>query len=78
MAPPQLGLSWPWLEKPVLQPPTYILAQGWSTYIVPVLAGSRNLLRLPSRFTDSMEGQKMAYAKLWECSGGQPSYLIEV
>jgi hypothetical protein len=66
---PPLGLSWPWLEKPALQPPAYILAQGWSTCIIPALAGSRDLLRLPSQFTDSMEGQEMAYAKLRECSG---------
>jgi hypothetical protein len=25
-----------------------------------------------------MEGQEMAYAKLRECSGGQPSYRVEV
>jgi hypothetical protein len=52
VAPPQLGPSRPWLEKPALQPPTYISAQGWSTCIVPALAGSRDRLRLPSRFTD--------------------------
>jgi hypothetical protein len=75
---PPLGPSRPWLEKPTLQPPTYISAQGWSTYIIPVLAGSRDLLRLPSQFTDSMEGQEMAYAKLRECSGGQPLYRVEV
>jgi hypothetical protein len=77
-APPRLGPSRPWLEKPALQPPTYISAQGWSTCIIPALAGSRDLLRLPSQFTDSMEGQEMAYAKLRECSGGQPSYHVEV
>jgi hypothetical protein len=77
-APPQLGPSRPWLEKPALHPPTYISAQGWSTCIIPALAGSRDLLRLPSQFTDSMEGQEMAYAKLRECSGGQPSYHVEV
>jgi hypothetical protein len=27
---------------------------------------------------DSMEGPEMAYAKLRECSGGQPSYRIKV
>jgi hypothetical protein len=25
-----------------------------------------------------MEGQEMAYTKLWECSGGQPMYRVEV
>jgi hypothetical protein len=27
-----------WSEKPVLQPPAYISAKGWSTRIIPVLA----------------------------------------
>jgi hypothetical protein len=69
-APPPLGPSRPWLEKPALQPPDYISAQGWSTCIIPVLAGARDLLRLPTQFTSSMEDQEMAYAKLRECSGG--------
>jgi hypothetical protein len=60
VAPPQLGPLRSWLEKPALQPPTYILAQGWTTCIIPALAGSRDLLCLPSQFTDSMEGQEMA------------------
>jgi hypothetical protein len=54
-APPPLGPSRPWLEKPALQPPDYISAQGWSTCIIPVLAGSRDLLRLPTQFISSME-----------------------
>jgi hypothetical protein len=78
VVPPHLGPSRLWLEKPALQPPTYISAQGWSTCIIPVLVGTRDLLRLPSQFADSMEGQEMAYAKLRECSGGQPSYHVEV
>jgi hypothetical protein len=65
-------------EKPALQPPAYISAEGWSTCIIPVLAGARDLLRLPSLFTDSMEGQEMAYAKLRECSGSQPKYRVEI
>jgi hypothetical protein len=32
-----------------------------------MLAGPQNLLHLPSKFTDTMEGQDMAYAKLREC-----------
>jgi hypothetical protein len=63
---------------PVLQPPAYTLAEGWSTFIVPVLAGARDRLRLPSRFVEAMEGQEMAYATLRECSVGQPRYHIEV
>jgi hypothetical protein len=65
-------------EKPTLQPPAYILAEGWSTCIIPVLAGARDLLRVPSQFADSMEGQEMAYAKLRECSSGQPKYRVEI
>jgi hypothetical protein len=66
------------LVKPALQPPAYISAEGWSTYIIPALARSRDLLRLPSQFTDSMEGQEMSYARLRECSGDQPTYRIKV
>jgi hypothetical protein len=77
-APPPLGPSQPWLEKPALQPPEYISAQGWSTCIIPVLAGARDRLRLPTQFTSSMEDKEMAYAKLRECSGGQPTYRVEV
>jgi hypothetical protein len=78
VTPPPLGPSQPWLEKPALQPPAYISAQGWSTCIIPVLAGARDLLCLPTQFTSSMEDQEMAYAKLRECSGGQPMYCVEV
>jgi hypothetical protein len=77
-ASPPVGPSRPWLEKLALQPPAYISAEGWSTCIIPVLAGARDLLRLPSQFTSSMEDQEMAYAKLRECSGGQPTYRVEV
>jgi hypothetical protein len=48
--------------KPALQPPAYISAEGWSTFIIPMLAGAKDLLRLPSQFVESMEGQEMAYA----------------
>jgi hypothetical protein len=67
-----------WSEKPALQPPAYILAEGWWTCLIPMLAGAQDLLRLPSKFTDSMEGQEMAYAKLQDCSGGQPKYRVEI
>jgi hypothetical protein len=76
--PPPIGPSQPWLEKLALQPPAYISAQGWSTCIIPVLAGARDLLRLLTQFTSSMEDQEMAYAKLRECSGRQPTYHVEV
>jgi hypothetical protein len=62
----------------VLQPPVYISAEGWSTFIVPVLAGAKDRLCLPYQFVEAMEGQEMAYATLRECSVGQPRYRIEV
>jgi hypothetical protein len=63
---------------PALQPPAYTSAEGWSTFIVPVLAGAKDLLRLPSQFVEMMEGQEIAYATLRECSVGQPKYRVEV
>jgi hypothetical protein len=63
---------------PVLQLPAYVLAKGWSTLIVPVLAGAEDRLRLPSQFVEAMEGQEMAHAILQECSIGQPNYRVEV
>jgi hypothetical protein len=56
----------------------YTSAEGWSTFIVPVLAGAKDRLRLPSQFVEAMEGQEMAYATLRECSVGQPRYRIEL
>jgi hypothetical protein len=73
-----VGPSQPWLEKPALQLPAYISVEGWSTCIIPVLAGAWDLPCLPTQFMSSMEDQEMAYAKLWECSGGQPTYHVEV
>jgi hypothetical protein len=55
-ASPLAGLSRPQLILPALQPPAYILADGWSTFIVPVLAGAKDHLRLPSQFMEVMEG----------------------
>jgi hypothetical protein len=63
---------------PALQPPAYTSAEGWSTFIVPVLAGAKDSLRLRSQFMETMEGQEMAYAMLRECSVGQPKYRVEV
>jgi hypothetical protein len=77
-ASPPVGPSRPWLEKPALQPPAYISAEGWSTCIILVLAGAWDLLGLLSQFMSSMEDQEMAYAKLRECSGSQPTYCVEV
>jgi hypothetical protein len=58
---------------PVLQPPAYTSVEGWSTFIVPVLAGAKDRLCLSSRFVEAM-----AYATLQECSVGQPKYRVEV
>jgi hypothetical protein len=55
---------------PVLQPPAYALADGWTTFIVPVLVGCEDRLCLPSQFVEVMKGQEMAYAILQECSTG--------
>jgi hypothetical protein len=62
----------------VLQPPVNTSAEGWSTFIVSVLAGAKDRLRLPSQFVEAMEGQEMAYATLRECSVGQPRYRVEL
>jgi hypothetical protein len=63
---------------PALQPPAYASAEGWSTFIVPVLTGAEDRLCLPSQFVEAMEGQEMAYAILQGCSIGQPKYRVEV
>jgi hypothetical protein len=63
---------------PVLQPPAYTLVEGWSTFIISVLAGVKDHLRLPSQFVEAMEGQEMAYTTLQEYSVGQPKYCVEV
>jgi hypothetical protein len=62
---------------PGLHPPAYALAEGWSTFIILVLAGAKDHLRLPSQFVEAMKGQEMAYAILQECSVGQPKYCVE-
>jgi hypothetical protein len=64
------GSSWLRSMMPVLQLPAYILAEGWSTLIVPMLAGAEDRLRLPSQFMEAMEVQEMAHAILQECSIG--------
>jgi hypothetical protein len=45
---PPNGPSRLWPEKSARQPSAYISAEGWSTCIIPVLAGAQDLLRLPS------------------------------
>jgi hypothetical protein len=47
-----------------LPPPAYASAEGWSTFIILVLTGAEDHLRLPSLFVEAMEGQEMAYTIL--------------
>jgi hypothetical protein len=54
------------------------LVDGYVTFIVPVLAGCGDRLRLPSKFVEAMEGQELARAILQECSTGQPTYDIKL
>jgi hypothetical protein len=42
------------------------------------LAGSKERLPLPFKFVKVMEGHGLAHAFVEECSGGQPSYDIEI
>jgi hypothetical protein len=58
------GPSWLQPTSSALQPPAYASTEGWSTFIVPVLAGAEERLHLPSKFVEVMEGQEMAYAIL--------------
>jgi hypothetical protein len=47
-ASPPAGSSRSQLVLLALQPPAYVSAEGWSTFIVSVLAGAKDRLRLPS------------------------------
>jgi hypothetical protein len=59
-------------------PPAYASAEGWTTFLVPVLAGYEDHLRMPSQFMEAMVGQEMAYAILQECSAGKPKYRVKI
>jgi hypothetical protein len=48
----------------VHQLPAYASADGYITFLIPVLARCEDGLRLPSKFMEAMEGQEMAYAIL--------------
>jgi hypothetical protein len=63
---------------PMLQPPAYASAEGWSTFIILVLTEVKDHLRLPSQFVEAMEGQEMTYTILQESSVGQPRYHVKV
>jgi hypothetical protein len=60
---------------PAHQPPAYASAEWSTTFLVSVLVGYKDRIRLPSQF---VEGQEMAYAILQECSAGQPKHRIEI
>jgi hypothetical protein len=62
----------------VIQPPAYSSVDGYITFIVLVLAGCGDRLRLPSKFVEAMEGQELARTVMQECSAGQPTYEVEV
>jgi hypothetical protein len=63
---------------PTRQPPAYASVNGFVTFLVPILAGSEERLPLPFKFVEAIEGQGLTRAIMEECSGGQPSYDIEV
>jgi hypothetical protein len=51
---------------------------GYTTFLVPLRAGSEECLQLPFKFVDAMEGEGITHAIVEECSGGQPSYHVEI
>jgi hypothetical protein len=63
---------------PKKQPPAYASVNGYITFVVPILAGSKERLPLPFKFVEAMEGQGLTHAIVEECSGGQPSYHVEI
>jgi hypothetical protein len=50
---------------------------GYITFVVPVLAGSKERVPLPFKFVEVMEGQGLTHTIVEECSSGQPSYHIK-
>jgi hypothetical protein len=58
--------------------PAYTPVEWYRCFIVSVLPGAMGLLRLPSKFTEIMKGFDLSQAVLWEGSGGQPPYEVEV
>jgi hypothetical protein len=51
---------------------------GYTTFQVPIQAGSEELLPLPFKFVDTMEGDGLTHAVVEECSDGQPSYPVKI
>jgi hypothetical protein len=54
------------------------LVNGYIIFVVPVLARSEERLPLPFKFVEAMEGQGLTHAIVEDCSGGQPSYDVEI
>jgi hypothetical protein len=65
-------------RPPKKQQPAYTSVNGYTTFLVPLWAGSEELLPLPFKFVDTMEGDGLMHAIVEECSGGQPSYPVEI
>jgi hypothetical protein len=54
------------------------LVNGYTTFLAPLRAGCEVRLPLPFRFVNTMGGDVLTHAILEECSGGQPSYPVEI
>jgi hypothetical protein len=51
---------------------------GFTTFLVPLQAGSEVRLPLPFKFIDAMGGDVLTHAVVEECSGSQLSYPMEI
>jgi hypothetical protein len=51
---------------------------GYTTFLALLRAGCEVRLPLPFRFINTMGGDMLMQAIMEECSGGQPSYPIEI
>jgi hypothetical protein len=65
-------------RPPSEQRPAYTLVNGYTTFLAPLRAGCKVRLPLPFRFVNTMGGDVLTHAILEECSGGQPSYPVEI
>jgi hypothetical protein len=57
-------------RPPKNQQPNYTSVNGYTTFLVPLRAGSEERLPLPFKFVDTMEGEGMMHAIMEECNGG--------
>jgi hypothetical protein len=51
---------------------------GFTTFLVPLWARSKVCLLFPFKFVDTMGGDMLTHVVMEECSGGQPSYPVEI